>query len=109
MYRVNAKRSQEKNERNACTQLRTKATYSHRARKKSRTHAADSSRLSSSASFARWRTRLRQIERRLKRGRAPRILPGIPRSIMKSEEHTSELQSLRHLVCRLLLEKKTIR
>src|SRR5437899_6084396 len=27
---------------------------------------------------------------------------GIPRS----EEHTSELQSLRHLVCRLLLEKK---
>src|ERR1039458_5569525 len=28
--------------------------------------------------------------------------PGGPRS----EEHTSELQSLRHLVCRLLLEKK---
>src|SRR5205814_3535317 len=28
--------------------------------------------------------------------------PGVPRS----EEHTSELQSLRHLVCRLLLEKK---
>src|SRR5437899_8880913 len=27
---------------------------------------------------------------------------GVPRS----EEHTSELQSLRHLVCRLLLEKK---
>src|ERR1039458_10429789 len=26
---------------------------------------------------------------------------------MRSEEHTSELQSLRHLVCRLLLEKKT--
>src|SRR5436853_1660255 len=30
------------------------------------------------------------------------ILTGQPRS----EEHTSELQSLRHLVCRLLLEKK---
>src|SRR5205814_8674666 len=29
-------------------------------------------------------------------------LSGVPRS----EEHTSELQSLRHLVCRLLLEKK---
>src|SRR5437899_8590623 len=29
--------------------------------------------------------------------------PGAPR---RSEEHTSELQSLRHLVCRLLLEKK---
>src|SRR5262245_638984 len=29
------------------------------------------------------------------------------RSPGRSEEHTSELQSLRHLVCRLLLEKKT--
>src|ERR1039458_10609823 len=32
----------------------------------------------------------------------------VPRSMMggnRSEEHTSELQSLRHLVCRLLLEK----
>src|SRR5258705_9211305 len=27
-------------------------------------------------------------------------------TIFRSEEHTSELQSLRHLVCRLLLEKK---
>src|ERR1035441_9214750 len=26
--------------------------------------------------------------------------------VYRSEEHTSELQSLRHLVCRLLLEKK---
>src|SRR5262245_62383216 len=33
---------------------------------------------------------------------APDCNPGNPRS----EEHTSELQSLRHLVCRLLLEKK---
>src|SRR5262245_63043181 len=31
----------------------------------------------------------------------------LPPSIkLRSEEHTSELQSLRHLVCRLLLEKK---
>src|ERR1035438_4213312 len=32
---------------------------------------------------------------------------GVPRQdqIPRSEEHTSELQSLRHLVCRLLLEK----
>src|SRR5258705_889554 len=29
-----------------------------------------------------------------------------PRTQARSEEHTSELQSLRHLVCRLLLEKK---
>src|ERR1035438_10783704 len=29
--------------------------------------------------------------------------------LSRSEEHTSELQSLRHLVCRLLLEKKNRR
>src|SRR5262245_65770399 len=29
-----------------------------------------------------------------------------PVTFSRSEEHTSELQSLRHLVCRLLLEKK---
>src|SRR5947199_1659887 len=34
--------------------------------------------------------------------------PGSPATTAtgRSEEHTSELQSLRHLVCRLLLEKK---
>src|SRR5262245_16362024 len=31
---------------------------------------------------------------------------GNRRVVRRSEEHTSELQSLRHLVCRLLLEKK---
>src|SRR6266498_5145664 len=31
---------------------------------------------------------------------------GGPRSDVRSEEHTSELQSRPHLVCRLLLEKK---
>src|SRR5438045_9780181 len=30
----------------------------------------------------------------------------LPVTLRRSEEHTSELQSLRHLVCRLLLEKK---
>src|SRR5947199_9449359 len=30
----------------------------------------------------------------------------VPAQGPRSEEHTSELQSLRHLVCRLLLEKK---
>src|SRR5437899_4005296 len=30
----------------------------------------------------------------------------VRRADARSEEHTSELQSLRHLVCRLLLEKK---
>src|SRR5262245_63120908 len=36
-----------------------------------------------------------------------RLRPPSPtRFRRRSEEHTSELQSLRHLVCRLLLEKK---
>src|SRR5262245_62481004 len=35
---------------------------------------------------------------------SPRAENSTPKS--RSEEHTSELQSLRHLVCRLLLEKK---
>src|SRR5437899_9555944 len=38
--------------------------------------------------------------RRSARGFSPRT------RLPRSEEHTSELQSLRHLVCRLLLEKK---
>src|SRR6266496_6022923 len=37
------------------------------------------------------------------RGRSAR---GVPWSDARSEEHTSELQSRRDLVCRLLLEKK---
>src|SRR5262245_24328999 len=35
-----------------------------------------------------------------------RIILTRDRELLRSEEHTSELQSLRHLVCRLLLEKK---
>src|SRR5262245_62960394 len=41
--------------------------------------------------------------------RSPCARPGeswLPPPSPRSEEHTSELQSLRHLVCRLLLEKK---
>src|SRR2546429_8471511 len=34
------------------------------------------------------------------------LLPGVVRQTPRSEEHTSELQSRLHLVCRLLLEKK---
>src|SRR5262245_65096201 len=33
-------------------------------------------------------------------------LQELERAAGRSEEHTSELQSLRHIVCRLLLEKK---
>src|SRR5262245_63944800 len=48
---------------------------------------------------------------RADRERRARRSPEDPRrrrveGIGRSEEHTSELQSLRHLVCRLLLEKK---
>src|SRR5262245_63522915 len=53
-----------------------------------------------------------RLQRRL-RGRAARSAGGADRprkraggAPARSEEHTSELQSLRHLVCRLLLEKK---
>src|SRR5437899_4347970 len=38
-----------------------------------------------------------------------RTQPSRARRTHRSEEHTSELQSLRHLVCRLLLEKKKTR
>src|SRR5436305_6710452 len=41
-----------------------------------------------------------RIAKRVRRGR-----PGVPTPV-RSEEHTSELQSRPHLVCRLLLEKK---
>src|SRR5438045_8393631 len=60
--------------------------------------------------------RAARLDRRPRRpGRAPglRQPPRRPASVHRaplpaprSEEHTSELQSLRHLVCRLLLEKK---
>src|SRR2546422_6047050 len=40
-------------------------------------------------------------------GRRPVLLVGLAGSaVARSEEHTSELQSRLHLVCRLLLEKK---
>src|SRR5258705_853410 len=51
------------------------------------------------------RDRSRQHGRRVLR---PDRAVGSDRALelARSEEHTSELQSLRHLVCRLLLEKK---
>src|SRR5438876_6436100 len=54
------------------------------------------------------RARSRPIARRHS-GRSSRSIPSstAPRPKRRSEEHTSELQSPVHLVCRLLLEKKT--
>src|SRR3712207_8518656 len=36
----------------------------------------------------------------------PQVVPGPVGDQLRSEEHTSELQSRQYLVCRLLLEKK---
>src|SRR5437899_1936704 len=53
-----------------------------------------------------------QLKLGIKLGTIEPVFPRADRSTiermqkMRSEEHTSELQSLRHLVCRLLLEKK---
>src|SRR5579871_4162350 len=49
-----------------------------------------------------FRSRVRRPRARPPRGRSP----GHPGRPARSEEHTSELQSRRDLVCRLLLEKK---
>src|SRR5438045_6448564 len=46
------------------------------------------------------------VDRRSLRIESPIAQAAEPRHEARSEEHTSELQSLRHLVCRLLLEKK---
>src|SRR3712207_7191339 len=40
------------------------------------------------------------------RGRGIRVNVVSPGTVVRSEEHTSELQSRQYLVCRLLLEKK---
>src|SRR5947199_6581780 len=42
----------------------------------------------------------------VRRSRYGAVKPSASTARPRSEEHTSELQSLRHLVCRLLLEKK---
>src|SRR3712207_7999843 len=50
----------------------------------------------------------RGVLRRERRGADPRGLRR-PQAAVRSEEHTSELQSRQYLVCRLLLEKKKTR
>src|SRR2546422_5729838 len=50
---------------------------------------------------------LRRQGPRLEEARGPK--PGVEAHLRRSEEHTSELQSRLHLVCRLLLEKTNAR
>src|SRR5687767_15720830 len=42
----------------------------------------------------------------LEKGMNPKVMSWHHVTLLRSEEHTSELQSLAYLVCRLLLEKK---
>src|SRR5689334_24655366 len=51
-------------------------------------------------------TGLRQPQKCNVETRLPRCYGSRRNSLIRSEEHTSELQSQFHLVCRLLLEKK---
>src|SRR5258708_8946374 len=48
----------------------------------------------------------RRRNRSLERGLQDDFVRTFERTVPRSEEHTSELQSPDHLVCRLLLEKK---
>src|SRR5947199_5044410 len=59
--------------------------------------------ISYSSAFARTRSSASSTGSKTAAGR-PRFVTMY--AAPRSEEHTSELQSLRHLVCRLLLEKK---
>src|SRR2546422_152789 len=80
-------------ERHANRRFARRASDSHRAR----AHGSNSSR---SASRSRTRAAPASVN-------APAVtVRSSPGATMRSEEHTSELQSRLHLVCRLLLEKK---
>src|SRR5205814_8524014 len=69
---------------------------------RSRFHGRQRQRMAGDASHQRVSLDRSALERRSRRD----DVSDAPGRIGRSEEHTSELQSLRHLVCRLLLEKK---
>src|SRR5437762_4165193 len=50
----------------------------------------------------------RRVSGEIARPGSPAVVAEPGRAISRSEEHTSELQSPMYLVCRLLLEKKTV-
>src|SRR5262245_63990628 len=64
---------------------------------------ADADSVGRAAAIDRARGCGRGARRRRRLFPSPSLRP--PAQLARSEEHTSELQSLRHLVCRLLLEK----
>src|SRR5205814_7506747 len=72
--------------------------------RRSNTHRASADRCGQAGAASTSRRPLRNRERNAAAKSFDRNCAGARRS----EEHTSELQSLRHLVCRLLLEKKNI-
>src|SRR2546429_3795747 len=59
--------------------------------------------------FPRWLCWVPPTTALLQRRTTKRLYFWAARPVGRSEEHTSELQSRLHLVCRLLLEKKKIR
>src|SRR5262249_57802907 len=61
---------------------------------------------STPASRGQWRSRLRPPSRARDRAIDSTPIPANSAYFPRSEEHTSELQSLTNLVCRLLLDKK---
>src|SRR2546425_7296469 len=88
----------------------TRSGLTPSARRRSR------SRMAYSAVVLEWSVPTRQSARSLAPSKTPQTMFELPMSIAsniettasvrRSEEHTSELQSLAYLVCRLLLEKK---
>src|SRR5207253_6815021 len=69
-------------------------------------HPGEAGRLLASSAREIQKDRLAAATTLAKKSRAVTVLKGWGSLIARSEEHTSELQSRGHLVCRLLLEKK---
>src|SRR3712207_7730498 len=85
-------------------QRNTSTTLENRKKSTTTCERISSRRTTSSARLARW-SRIDCAPKSLRGTPKPRRPPAAG-SRIRSEEHTSELQSRQYLVCRLLLEKK---